>query len=65
VSTWVVQARADDTEPWRDDLLTKRFVDAIRRYDDLPEPKRFMRNGRVIRMHVTDEQLDIFQEETP
>lgn len=60
---WIVQVRNPDTDQWNDHVVTPRFAFAIRQYGETSEPKRLLRNGRVIRMHSDTEQLDLLGEE--
>ena len=54
-TTWTVESAS---EP----LVTTRFADALHAYENAPEPKRLLRNGRPLRIQTTPDQLDLFKE---
>lgn len=54
-TTWTVESATVE-------LVTTRFVDAVRTFDDAPAPKRLLRNGRPLRVQTAADQLDLFEE---
>lgn len=62
-SVWVIQLLDAEWNLWFDAHTTDRFAEAIGIFNSLDEPKRFLRNGKVLRMDTEYNELDLFNEE--